>query len=161
MKKLLLFLTCMYMMLNPATLFAWQPSGWVWFASPNAYDHSNARWYYFSETDSQFFLDWGTGEWNSVTTASGWHYFEWPWSYSWDNQEWNYWSQTDLMYVMNWTTGDWSRFGAAGSTGDVQVTLTWNNTADLDLYVTEPNGETIYYGNRQSEIGERRVGKEC
>jgi len=37
--------------------------------------------------------------------------------------------------------------------GDVQVTLTWDNTADLDLYVTDPNEETIYYSNPTSESG--------
>ena len=37
--------------------------------------------------------------------------------------------------------------------GDVQVTLTWNTTADLDLWVTDPAGEKIYYGNPSSESG--------
>ena len=31
--------------------------------------------------------------------------------------------------------------------GDVQVTLTWDNESDLDLWVTDPTGELIYYGN--------------
>jgi len=30
-------------------------------------------------------------------------------------------------------------------TGDIQVTLTWNFTNDLDLWVTDPAGEVIYY----------------
>ncbi|MBN1964903.1 MAG: hypothetical protein JW910_09665 [Anaerolineae bacterium] len=38
-------------------------------------------------------------------------------------------------------------------TGDVQVTLTWDSAADLDLYVTEPSGETIYFGNPASATG--------
>ncbi|MGD2068418.1 MAG: hypothetical protein PVI57_07010 [Gemmatimonadota bacterium] len=38
-------------------------------------------------------------------------------------------------------------------TGDVQVTLTWNTTADLDLWVTDPFGERIWYVNRTSESG--------
>ena len=37
--------------------------------------------------------------------------------------------------------------------GDVQVTLTWNNTADLDLWVTDPYGETIYYAHPWSASG--------
>ena len=37
--------------------------------------------------------------------------------------------------------------------GDVQVTLTWNNTADLDLWVTDPDGERIYFANRTSASG--------
>jgi hypothetical protein len=33
-------------------------------------------------------------------------------------------------------------------TGDVQVTLEWGSNADLDLAVTDPNGETVNFGNR-------------
>lgn len=33
-------------------------------------------------------------------------------------------------------------------TGDVQVTLTWDNTDDMDLWVIEPNGTRIWYGDR-------------
>ena len=32
-------------------------------------------------------------------------------------------------------------------TGDVQVTLIWNNGADLDLYVADPSGDVVYYAN--------------
>ncbi|MEZ0395400.1 MAG: hypothetical protein ABWK53_03070 [Anaerolineales bacterium] len=38
-------------------------------------------------------------------------------------------------------------------TGDVQITLIWNNTNDLDLWVTDPYGTRIYYGNRHSSSG--------
>ena len=41
---------------------------------------------------------------------------------------------------------------SAGS-GDVQVTLTWDNTSDLDLHVTDPYGEEIYYNDRYSASG--------
>lgn len=37
--------------------------------------------------------------------------------------------------------------------GDFQATLTWGHFADMDLYVTDPAGETIYYGNGTSETG--------
>ncbi len=37
--------------------------------------------------------------------------------------------------------------------GDIQVTLTWDTTADLDLYVTDPFGEKITYFNRSSVSG--------
>ena len=33
-------------------------------------------------------------------------------------------------------------------TGDVQVTLEWGSNADLDLAVTEPNGERLSFGSR-------------
>ncbi|MEQ9440294.1 MAG: hypothetical protein RIG62_14665 [Cyclobacteriaceae bacterium] len=37
--------------------------------------------------------------------------------------------------------------------GDVQITLTWDNTSDMDLHVTEPNGERIYYDYPTSSSG--------
>jgi parallel beta-helix repeat protein len=41
----------------------------------------------------------------------------------------------------------------ASPEGDVQVTLTWDSTADLDFYVTDPLNETIYYGNKRAASG--------
>lgn len=40
-------------------------------------------------------------------------------------------------------------------TGDLQVTLTWHSEApvDLDLWVTDPDGERCYYGNRTTVSG--------
>ena len=38
-------------------------------------------------------------------------------------------------------------------TGDVQVTLRWNSTADLDLAVTDPTGETVSYASPSSATG--------
>ncbi len=38
-------------------------------------------------------------------------------------------------------------------TGDVQVTLRWSSTADLDLEVIDPQGAAINYDNRQSPSG--------
>ena len=32
-------------------------------------------------------------------------------------------------------------------TGDVQVTLIWSSRADLDLAITDPSGDQVYYGN--------------
>jgi len=37
--------------------------------------------------------------------------------------------------------------------GDVQVTLTWDTATDQDLWVTDPEGEVIYYGNSTSDTG--------
>lgn len=33
-------------------------------------------------------------------------------------------------------------------TGDVQITLRWSSSADLDLHVTEPNGTEIWFGDK-------------
>ncbi len=37
--------------------------------------------------------------------------------------------------------------------GDIQVSVTWNTAADVDLHVLDPSGEEIYYGNRTSTSG--------
>ncbi len=41
----------------------------------------------------------------------------------------------------------WGEMTTSVGTGDVQVTLTWHAYADIDLYVEDPLGETVYYGN--------------
>ncbi|GAA2170691.1 hypothetical protein GCM10009846_01980 [Agrococcus versicolor] len=38
-------------------------------------------------------------------------------------------------------------------TGDVQVSVSWNEDVDADLYVVDPNGDTIYYGSTTSPSG--------
>lgn len=38
-------------------------------------------------------------------------------------------------------------------TGEVQVSISWNSLADVDLHVVEPGGEEIYYGNDVSAAG--------
>lgn len=43
--------------------------------------------------------------------------------------------------------------GCGYSSGNIQITLAWNTGADLDLYVTDPTGQTISYQNRQANGG--------
>lgn len=38
-------------------------------------------------------------------------------------------------------------------TGDVQVTVTWDTDADVDLHVVDPSGQEIYWAARQSQSG--------
>jgi uncharacterized protein YfaP (DUF2135 family) len=38
-------------------------------------------------------------------------------------------------------------------TGDVQVSVAWSDTSDVDLHVVDPNGEEIYYGHKSSASG--------
>lgn len=38
--------------------------------------------------------------------------------------------------------------------GKIQITLTWNTEADVDLYLDEPDGNTIYYANDTSNAGD-------
>ena len=37
--------------------------------------------------------------------------------------------------------------------GELQINLTWNTDADLDLYLFEPDGTQIFYGNPNSAAG--------
>lgn len=37
--------------------------------------------------------------------------------------------------------------GVILGTGDLQVTLTWNTTADIDLHIIEPNGSHVYFAS--------------
>jgi hypothetical protein len=39
--------------------------------------------------------------------------------------------------------------------GEVQVTVSWNSGADIDLYVTDPSGATLFYNekHKRSKIG--------
>jgi hypothetical protein len=38
-------------------------------------------------------------------------------------------------------------------TGPIQVSVSWNTSADVDLYLVEPTGTEIYYGQRTSAAG--------
>ena len=42
---------------------------------------------------------------------------------------------------------------ANAQTGDVQISLMWNNRNDLDLHVVDPGGEQISYLRRRSKSG--------
>jgi Ca-activated chloride channel homolog len=43
--------------------------------------------------------------------------------------------------------------GSGAKTGDVRVSLMWNNRNDLDLHVVDPAREEIFYSNRRSRSG--------
>jgi hypothetical protein len=43
--------------------------------------------------------------------------------------------------------------GQVLGTGDVQITLRWDTAPDLDLHVTDPNGEEIWFENIRSSSG--------
>lgn len=43
--------------------------------------------------------------------------------------------------------------GCGYSSGNIQITLAWNSGADLDLYVTDPTGESLSYQNTRVSSG--------
>jgi len=43
--------------------------------------------------------------------------------------------------------------GCGYSSGNIQITMYWNTGADLDLYVTDPAGETISYSHTTTNSG--------
>ncbi len=45
--------------------------------------------------------------------------------------------------------------GCGYSGGNIQVTAAWQTSSDIDLHVTDPMGEEVYYGHRQSASGGR------
>jgi len=54
--------------------------------------------------------------------------------------------------------GPWSNtisvvVGQFLASGDMQATLTWNTTADVDLHLVEPDLNHVYYGNMQGTSG--------
>jgi hypothetical protein len=44
---------------------------------------------------------------------------------------------------------------ALSPTSGLQVALTWNAPVDLDLYLTDPTWETVYFANNPSRTGAR------
>jgi hypothetical protein len=46
----------------------------------------------------------------------------------------------------------------AGESG-MRVTLTWDSPVDLDLYLTDPTWETLYFGNNPTRTGATLVQK--
>lgn len=43
--------------------------------------------------------------------------------------------------------------GCGYSSGNIQITLAWNSGADIDMYVTDPSGESISYSHTQAASG--------
>lgn len=68
------------------------------------------------------------------------------------SQQGNSQGQTTTSPDGKWTMG----------TGDVQVTLSWNANADIDLHVQDPSGAEVYYNNPTvSSGGELDLDNKC
>ncbi len=68
-------------------------------------------------------------------------------------------SSFDCVYAVATSTGPVGPYNAVqtrlvpASTGDVQVSASWDAPSDVDLHVVDPRGEEIYYGNTISASG--------
>lgn len=136
---------------------AWYPTGWVYANLPWYYQSASSTesgWYWFN--DDVWVNDRTTGVWDTFRNRlnQGWLFFSWPYAYSQNQGKWYYINTTQFPWVCHMSTSRWSVFGQLG-TGDVQVTLRWDNTADVDLYVKEPSTEEIYYSHKVSATGGR------
>lgn len=60
-------------------------------------------------------------------------------------------SDTQTTTMADEITSATASLRGAGSA--VKVTLAWESVVDLDLHVTDPNGEEIYYSHRTSASG--------
>lgn len=60
---------------------------------------------------------------------------------------------TNRVLFLSDGTENSSRLRRTGAeTGDVRISLLWDNRNDLDLYVIEPSGDCIFYGNTVSRV---------
>ena len=68
----------------------------------------------------------------------------------------------DVILPISYAVGDGGTLGAYSTqnvriiqvgTGDVQVSVSWSDSSDVDLHVIDPSGEEIYYGNKSSASG--------
>ena len=67
-------------------------------------------------------------------------------------------SNLNLLYGLSAGSGqgDYARHSVQilrVATGDVQVSVAWDAPTDVDLRVTDPSGEQVYFGNLQSQSG--------
>lgn len=140
---------------------AFTPSGWVYMGYPYIYNQTYTEWHYINQSDSAWVCNMTTGgSWyklnNSTLSGPGWAYWKWPWVYCSANACW-YWIPSDsanTTWVCNMGSGQWTKLGAIEAhSGAVQFTLTWDAPVDLDLHVSEPGGETIYYSHKTSVSG--------
>lgn len=68
----------------------------------------------------------------------------------------------NMNLPVRYAVGDAGTIGAYSSqnvriisvgTGDVQVSVSWSDSSDVDLHVVDPNGAEIYYGQKTSPSG--------
>jgi hypothetical protein len=76
--------------------------------------------------------------------------------YTWSAGEAETFDPPSIENTTSWTEGRppcWGGQDTSAGTGDIQVTLTWQAHIDLDLWVTDPDGETVYWANDLTASG--------
>ena len=131
---------------------AWIPQGWVYAQLPYYYDSGKGAWLWFNDDLPVSDMSTGQVSWFRSRLNTYWLWFNLPWVYNQAQNKWYYIWIDRNAWVCNLSTSQWTIFGRAGM-GDVYVTLRWENTSDLDLYVKDPNGELIYYNHKTSASG--------
>ena len=95
----------------------WQPSGWVYFAWPWAYDQATTHWNWFNDGNIQWVYGHPPADgWRLMQAsglAQGWVYFFWPYAYCQGNGAWYYVNEPDVHWVVDMTTGVWRILGYA------------------------------------------------
>jgi formylglycine-generating enzyme required for sulfatase activity len=113
MKKWLACLGLMMALAMPA--LAWQPSDWVYFNWPWAYDHATQDWYWLSGNNTQWAIRHASPEgWrrlNNSGLANGWSWHMWPYAYNHGNSAWYNFAKARNHWCINMRTGVWTVFG--------------------------------------------------
>ena len=149
-----------YTLDNPETAWSWTPPN-DWSMTISDYVHSMSPSYWETRKNDWWLPD---GDYMLVEV---WHFSEvnrmvldYP-EYS------NYWRTYGVVSVDSGTVTEftysehgldfntmiegrapcWGIEDTSVGTGDVQITLTWEASIDLDLWVQDPNGDIVNYGN--------------
>ncbi len=87
---------------------AWVPADWNYMQWPYVYSHGESCWYYFNQTDEQYYVDLTSTEWSKLGTEgpldNGWVYFQYPYVYSPSGGGWIYMDVPSTMWCTNLST---------------------------------------------------------
>lgn len=94
---------------------AWIPTDWNYMQWPYVYSHGESCWYYFNQTDEQYYVDLTSNEWSKLGSKdpldSGWVYFQYPYVYSFSRGGWFYTDVSSTLWCINLSTALWSLLG--------------------------------------------------
>ncbi len=72
---------------------------------------AGSEWYYFNSADTQWRVNFTSGVWDKLPSATGWNYYKWPYAYSVDDGSWYWFNISDEQWCVGMTSGQWSKFG--------------------------------------------------